>query len=308
MPPTQPQHIEAVRRFNRRYTRQLGLLRDGLLRTPFTLSEARVLYELAHHEATTATQLGRELGLDAGYLSRLLAALDRRGLIERHPTETDRRQRALALTHRGKQAFAKLNAASRHQIATMLQRLSERDQRQMVQAMKTIEGLLKAPSEQRTPYLLRPHQPGDIGWVVQRHGVLYQQEYGWDETFEALVAEIVAGFVRRFDPARERCWIAEREGENVGSVFLVHKSRTVAQLRLLLVDPRARGLGVGGRLVRECTRFARQVGYRRIRLWTNSVLAAARRLYEREGYRLVEEAPHHSFGRDLIGQTWELRL
>lgn len=301
---------EAVRRFNRFYTRKIGLLEEGLLHSPFTLTEARVVYELAHRKRTTATQLCEELGLDAGYLSRLLAAFQKRGFIEKRPAEADRRQQILSLTDAGQEAFAALDAASRGEIAALLSGLSDISQDRLVHAMESIEGLLGAPPESGVPYILRRHQSGDMGWVVQRHGALYNQEYGWDETFEALVAEIVAGFIRTFDHKRERCWIAEKEGENVGSVFLVaHPERPgVARLRLLLVEPKARGLGIGKRLVQECSRFARQAGYHTITLWTNSVLHAARRLYEQEGYRLIKEGPHHSFGHDLVGQTWELAL
>jgi DNA-binding MarR family transcriptional regulator/GNAT superfamily N-acetyltransferase len=302
--------VEAVRRFNRFYTRQIGVLQEGLLHSPFSLTEARVIYELASHEQTTATELGQELGLDAGYLSRILRGFRKRDLIEKRPSEADARQKLLSLTEQGREAFAQLNAGSRSEVGAVLNELSEEEQHRLVGAMDTIEGLLGAPPEHGRPYLLRPHHPGDMGWVVQRHGVLYNQEYGWDERFEALVAEIVAHSIQNYDPKRERCWIAERDGENVGSVFLVrHPEREgVAKLRLLLVEPKARGLGIGTRLVSECTRFARQVGYRRITLWTNSVLHAARHIYEQEGYQLVYEEPHHSFGHDLIGQTWELEL
>lgn len=304
------QRIEAVRRFNRFYTRQIGLLRDGLLESPFTLTEARVVYELAHNERTTATHLGEELGLDPGYLSRILRGFEKRGLLERRPSPDDGRQLLLSLTEEGQEAFAELDAASRSQIQAMLGGLPEVDRDRLMHAMHTIEAALGAQPEHRVPYILRPPQSGDMGWVVQRHGTLYNQEYGWDERFEGLVAEIVAGFIRDCEPRRERCWIAEREGQNVGSVFLVkHPEREgVAKLRLLLVEPEARGLGIGKRLVRECTRFARQAGYHTITLWTNSVLHAARRIYEQEGYRLVHEEPHHSFGHDLVGQTWELGL
>jgi DNA-binding MarR family transcriptional regulator/GNAT superfamily N-acetyltransferase len=304
------QRVEAVRRFNRFHTRQIGLLQEGLLRSPFSLTEARLIYELAHHEHTTATQLRQELGLDAGYLSRTLRGLQERGVIERHPSETDGRQHLIALTREGQRAFAEINAASRDEIEAMLDPLDEDDQDRLIDAMRTIEGLLAARPAQRVPYILRPHQPGDMGWVVNRHGLLYNREYGWDEQFEALVAEIVAHFIRNLDAKRERCWIAEKDGENVGSVFLVkHPEREgVAKLRLLLVEPRARGLGIGRRLVQECTRFARQTGYHTITLWTNSVLVAARRIYEQEGYRLIAEEPHDSFGHDLVGQTWELTL
>ncbi|OLC08104.1 MAG: MarR family transcriptional regulator [Gemmatimonadetes bacterium 13_1_40CM_70_11] len=300
--------VAAVRRFNRFYTKQIGLLQEHLLRSPFSLTEARIIYELAHHEETTATTLGAELGLDAGYVSRILRAFEKRGLIRKQHSKTDGRQTLLRLSARGEDAFAALNADSHHDIATMLRALPSDGQSRMLDAMHAIEDVLGARPERTTPYILRPHRSGDMGWVVERHGVLYAQEYGWDETFEALVAEIVARFIRRFDPGRERCWIAERDGENVGSVFLVKKSPTVGQLRLLLVEPSARGLGIGFRLVEECTGFAREVGYRKIVLWTNSVLHAARRIYERVGYRLTAEDPHHSFGHDLVGQTWELTL
>ena len=304
------QRIEAVRRYNRFYTRRIGLLREGLLESPFTLTEARAIYELAHHEKATATHLGRELKLDAGYLSRILRSLERRGLIERRASETDRRRQELTLTESGQKAFAELNAASSRDVDVLLSELSDAEQQRLVQSMETIESLLGAQPEQRVPYILRLHQSGDMGWVVQSHGLLYRQEYGWDEDFEALVAEIVAGFIRNFDPKKERCWIAEKDGENVGSVFLVkHPEREgVAKLRLLLVEQGARGLGIGKRLVQECSRFARQARYHTITLWTNSVLHTARHLYEEEGYVLVSEEPHNSFGHDLVGQTWELKL
>ena len=297
-----------MRRFNRLYTRQIGVLHEHLLHTPFSLAEGRVIYELASHEQTTATELGESLGLDAGYLSRILRGFQKRRLISKQPSPTDRRQTLLALTEKGQAAFAQLNARSRDEIGAMLGELPPPEQDRLVAAMHAIEGLLGARPEHRVPYLLRPPQPGDMGWVVQRHGVLYAQEYGWNEECEALIAEIVAQFIRRFDPKRERCWIAERDGENVGSVFLVKQSKTIAQLRLLLVEPKARGLRLGTRLVDECIRFARQAGYRKIVLWTNDVLHAARRIYETAGFRLVHEKRHHSFGQDLVGQTWELSL
>jgi len=302
------QRVAAVRRFNRLYTRQIGVLHEHLLHTPFSLAEGRVIYELANHEHTTATELRESLGLDAGYLSRILRDFQKRRLISKQPSSTDRRQTLLALTGKGQAAFVQLNARSRDEIGAMLGKLPALEQDRLVKAMHTIEGLLDAQPERHVPYILRPPQPGDMGWVVQRHGVLYAQEYGWNEECEALIAEIVAQFIRRFDPARERCWIAERDGENVGSVFLVSKAKTVAQLRMLLVEPKARGLRLGTRLVDECIRFARQAGYRKMVLWTNDVLHAARRIYETAGFRLVHEEPHHSFGRDLVGQTWELDL
>jgi DNA-binding MarR family transcriptional regulator/N-acetylglutamate synthase-like GNAT family acetyltransferase len=301
--------VGAVRRFNRFYTRQIGVLREGLLGSPYSLTEVRVLYELAHRDRPTATDLGQALGLDAGYLSRILRGFQRRGLIEKARSPADGRETLLSLTKKGQRTFAPLDARSSAEIGGLLGRLSPHGQARLVEAMRTIESLLGgAEREHQTPFLIRPHQPGDMGWVVHRHGVLYAQEYGWDERFEALVAEIVATFVRNFDPKRERCWIAERDGEIVGCVFLVKQSKTVARLRLLLVEPKTRGLGLGSRLVSECERFARQAGYRKIVLWTNSVLRAARHIYEEAGYRLVHEERHHSFGHDLIGETWELDL
>jgi DNA-binding MarR family transcriptional regulator/GNAT superfamily N-acetyltransferase len=302
--------VEKVRRFNRFYTRRIGVLNEKLLRSPFSLTEVRVLYELAHRDKPTATELGNELRLDPGYLSRLLGGLEKRRLVAKTPADTDARQSLLALTKRGLQAFATLSARSNDEIHSIVGKLSTLNQKRLVEAMQTIEGLLDAesPSTERTPYILRPHEPGDMGWVVQRHGVLYAQEYGWDERFEALVASIVARFIEHYDPRRERCWMAEKDGETVGSVFLVTRSKTVAQLRLLLVEPSARGLGIGRRLVAECARFARQAGYKKVTLWTNSVLHAARHLYEGAGFRLVREERHKSFGHDLIAETWELKL
>ena len=240
------QHVEAVRRFNRFYTKQIGVLHERLLRSPFSLTEARVIYELAHHEKSTATELSNELGLDAGYLSRLLRSFKKRGLIHKQPSQTDGRQNLLSLTEQGEEAFAMLNARSRSEVAAIMSVFSASDQNRLVKAMHTIEGLLGAQPERKIPYLLRPHQPGDMGWVVHRHGMLYAEEYGWDELFEALVASIVAKFIQHYNPKQERCWMAEMDGEIVGSVFLVKKSRTVAQLRLLLVEPKARGLGISG--------------------------------------------------------------
>ncbi len=302
--------IAEVRRFNRFYTRQIGVLREGLLESPFSLTEVRVLHELAHQDESTATHLSAELDLDTGYLSRLLRKFQDDGLVEARPSEADGRRKLLSPTRRGMEIYAGLSAASSREVEAMLDRLSEPEQRRLVEAMRDIEDLLGARPEHRVSYILRPPQVGDMGWIVHRHGVLYNREYGWDERFEALVAEIVATFVREYDPKRDRCWLAEKDGEAVGSVFLVnHPERPgVARLRLLLVEPKARGLGIGRRLVQECTRFARQAGYERITLWTNSVLDAARHIYVQEGYELVDEAPHHSYGHDLVGQTWELEL
>jgi DNA-binding MarR family transcriptional regulator/GNAT superfamily N-acetyltransferase len=300
--------VESVRAFNRFYTQRIGILEDGYLESPFSLAQARVLYALAHRAAPTAAEIARDLALDPGYLSRILRGFERAGLLAKTPAPHDNRQRLLALTDRGRDAFAPLDIASRQQTEAVLAGLTPRAQRRLLEAMETIANVLAPGAISAAPYLLRPPQPGDLGWVVQRHGSLYAGEYGWDETFEGLVAGIVAEFIRTFDARRERCWIAEKDGENVGSIFLVsHPERAgVARLRLLLVDPSARGLGIGRRLVAECTRFARQTGYHTITLWTNSVLLSARRIYEAADYHLVAENPHHSFGHDLIGQTWEL--
>jgi len=300
--------VAAVRRFNRFYTRQIGLLQDGYLKSPFSLSEVRVLYELAHRERPTATELGRDLGLDAGYLSRILRGFQKHGFLKRVPSEHDGRQTHLSLTQRGQAAFAPLNTRSHEDIGAMLAAVPATEQARLVQAMHAIEAILGAQPEKKVPYLLRPHRPGDMGWVVHRHGALYAQEYGWDERFEALVARIAAKFIERYDPKRERCWIAEKDGEIVGSVFLVTRSKTVAQLRLMLVEPKARGLGIGARLVDECVRFAGENGYRKITLWTNSVLVAARHIYRKAGFRLVHKERHHSFGHALVGETWDLTL
>jgi DNA-binding MarR family transcriptional regulator/N-acetylglutamate synthase-like GNAT family acetyltransferase len=300
--------IEAVRRFNRFYTRRIGVLHEGLLETPFSLTEARLLYELAHRDRPTATELGGDLDLDAGYLSRVLRGLEKRRLIRKLRSDADGRQSLLSLTEQGRRAFATLNMRSSEGVRAALHELTDEKQKRLVDAMLAIETVLDAPPERQAPYLLRAHQPGDMGWVVQRHGALYAKEYGWDERFEALVAGIVAKFIDHYDPKRERCWMAEKDGEIVGAVFLVKRSQTVAQLRLLIVEPQARGLGIGKRLVAECERFARQVGYRKIVLWTNSILHAARHIYEEAGYRLIDEKPHRSFGHDLVGQTWELKL
>jgi DNA-binding MarR family transcriptional regulator/N-acetylglutamate synthase-like GNAT family acetyltransferase len=300
--------VAAVREFNRFYTQRIGVLAEAYLKSPFSLTEARVIYELAQHDATTATDVCKELGLDAGYLSRILRGLKKRGQIETKPSDTDRRLCLLKLTAQGQQSFAFLDSHSQNEIKALLNRMPTEDRNRLVAAMQTIQHLIDPNSRSRAGYLLRPHRPGDMGWVVHRHGALYTEEYGWDEHFEALIADIVAKFIRHFDPQRERCWIAEREGENVGSVFLVKKSRQVAKLRLLLVDPKARGMGIGTRLVEECLRFARQAGYRKITLWTNSILIAARKIYEKAGFEMIESEPHHSFGHDLISETWERPL
>ncbi|MGQ0675369.1 MAG: bifunctional helix-turn-helix transcriptional regulator/GNAT family N-acetyltransferase [Rhodospirillales bacterium] len=304
--------VHAARRFNRFYTRRIGVLHyQGTLKSPFSLTEVRVLYELRHREAPTASALCRELGLDAGYLSRILRGFQRRGLIERRRSDLDGRRRHLRLTARGVRVFAPLERRQHEDVAAMLKRLPEPDQDAAIAAMQRIEALLgdaKTPETARPSFLLRGHRPGDMGWVIAAHGRLYAGEYGWNATFEALVARIAADFIDKFDPARERCWIAELNGEPVGSVFLVRKSRSVAKLRLLIVDPKARGLGLGKRLVEECIAFARAAGYRKITLWTNDVLHAARAIYVRAGFKLTHSEPHRSFGRDLMGETWDLKL
>ncbi|MHB8631267.1 MAG: bifunctional helix-turn-helix transcriptional regulator/GNAT family N-acetyltransferase [Candidatus Limnocylindria bacterium] len=297
-----------VRRFSRFYTRQVGLLRDGYPETPFSLSEARVLYEIATHEQVVAADLTRALDLDAGYLSRILSRFRRRGLIEGRTSSSDARRSELRLTKRGRAIFAALDTRSRDDIGTQLARLPIAAQERLVGAMGTVERLLGEEPAAVGSYVLRAPRPGDYGWVVQRHGAIYAAEYGWNEEFEGLVAGIVAKFVGHLDPKRERCWIAERDGENVGCVFAVRESARVAKLRLLLVEPGARGAGIGGRLLEECIAFSRAAGYTTLRLWTNSVLVAARHLYERAGFELVAEEPHHSFGKDLVGETWELKL
>jgi DNA-binding MarR family transcriptional regulator/N-acetylglutamate synthase-like GNAT family acetyltransferase len=302
--------IEAVRRFNRFYTRKIGVLREGLLNSRFSLTEVRVLYEIASRDKPTATELREELGLDPGYLSRILGGLEKRGLVRRAPSEADARQVLLALTKRGHKEFAELNARSNNEIGAMLEQLPANGRPRLVMAMDTILGLLRGRDElaRAEPYLLRSHRPGDMGWIVHRHGVLYSEEYGYDEQFEALVAGIVAEFIQRFDPHRDRCWIAEKDGEIVGSVFVVKKTKIVAKLRLLYIEPKARGLGIGKRLVSECVRFARQVGYKKLVLWTQKSLLAARHVYREAGFSLMGEEPHHSWGQDLVAETWEMDL
>lgn len=311
-----PARIEAVRAFNRFYTRRIGVLHEGLLQSKFTLTETRLLWEFAHCESTTASALARELELDAGYLSRLLRGLRERGLIRSERSKEDARHVRLRLSAAGKRAFAPLDARSRDDVAAMLGALGEDQRRRLLQAIGTIHQLLDGTPRRVSPWLLRPHRAGDMGWVVSRHGALYAQEYGWTLDFEALVARIAADFIERFDAAREACWIAERDGANVGSVFLVQARDEathavlpgVAQLRMLLVEPGARGLGLGERLVTECERYAREKGYERIVLWTNANLLAARGIYRKAGYVLVRSELHHSFGHDLVGETWELAL
>jgi len=303
------ERIAAVRSFNRFYTRQIGVVNEHLLESRFSLTEVRVLYELTHCSGLTATNLCKKLNLDPGYLSRMLRGFEKQGWLARSESHTDARQNLLSLTPRGHKTFAPLEARSQEQVAGLLGKLHPVHQKRLLEAMQTIEELLGSKPEQQSSFLLRSHQPGDMGWVVHRHGVLYSQEYGYDERFEALVAEIVAHFIQNLDPRRDGCWIAEKDGEIAGSIFLVGKSRTVAQLRLLLVEPAARGLGIGKRLVAACVRFARQAGYKKILLWTQSELHAARRLYQQAGFKLAGEKRHNSWGRkDLVAETWELKL
>jgi len=300
--------VEAVRRFSRFYTRQVGVLHEGYNGSEFSLTEARVIYELAHREAATASDLAKYLDLDPGYLSRILKNFQERRLVQRQASDLDARQYLLSLTEVGQQRFAELNARSRGDMAKMLSALTARQQQRLISAMSEIEALLSAEPERGAPYILRPHQPGDIGWAVQKHGELYAREYGWDETFEALAAEVGAKFLRDFDAKKERAWIAEKDGENIGFVMLIKQSDEVARLRMLLVDPKARGLGIGKRLVEECIRFARNRGYKKMTLWTNDILATACHIYREAGFKLMAEERHHSFGHDLVGQTWELAL
>lgn len=306
--PCLSEHVAAIRRFSRFYTREIGVLHEGLLGGPLSLTESRIVYDLAQSGPWTATRLGTELRLDAGYLSRLLRGLEAQGLIERRPSETDGRQTLLSLTPEGQQMFASIDARSRDEVGVMLARLPWPDRQRLVDALTTAERLLGKPPTTPPPYRLRSPQPGDMGWVVHRHAALYTQEYGWDSSFEALVAEIAAQFIKNFDPTAERCWIAEREGTVVGSAFLVRQSETTGKLRLVYVEPSARGLGIGRRMVEECINQARLFGYQRLTLSTHSILTAARNIYRRAGFQLMESERHHSFGHDLVGETWELML
>jgi len=300
-------YVSAIRGFNRFYTRKIGVV-DGVASSPFSLAEARVLYELAHREQPTATDIRKELGLDAGYMSRILRGFERRKLVTREQSKTDERQRFLSLTAKGRKAFAPLDERSNRDVAAMLEKLSPTERQQLLDAVQTVGRLLGDKAEPRTPYLVRQHQPGDMGWIVHRQAILYAEEYGWDGTYEALAAEIVAQFIKNYDPKCERCWIAEKDGERVGAVFVAKASDQTAKLRLLHVEPEARGLGIGKRLVDECVRFARQAGYQKMALWTQSILHAARHLYKQAGFRIVREEQHHSFGKDLTAETWELDL
>lgn len=300
--------IAAVRHFNRFYTRQLGVLRRNYLGSPYSLGEMRVLYELAHGGARTASDIGRALDLDAGYLSRVLRNFERRGLIARKTSDDDARQSLLNLTARGRKTFAPFEKRSQDTVGAMLGRLGPGAQTRMVAAMQTIEGLLNGNAPAPCSYSLRAPRHGDFGWMVARHAELYAQEYGWGEPFEGLCAQIVADFVNNYDAKRERCWIADMEGEPAGCIMLVKDSADVARIRLLLVDPKARGLGLGARLVDECVRFARKAGYRKVTLWTHSVLTAARHIYEKAGFTLTASEKRHSWGKHVVAEFWDLEL
>lgn len=300
--------VLAVRRFNRFYTRRIGVLDEALPGSALALAEARVLWELGHDPGASASRLEERLGIDAGYLSRILRGFRERGWVAARAAAGDARRRELHLTARGRAALAPLEKRTDAQVESMIAALGPAARDRLVEAMEAIESLLEPRPAPAWPYVLRDPRPGDFGWVVERHGAVYAREYGWDETFEGLVAEIVAKYLRRHDAARERVWIAERDGERIGCVFVVERSPRVAQLRLLLVEREARGMGVGGRLVGECVRFAREAGYARIVLWTQSVLVAARAIYRRHGFRLVERERHASFGADLMGENWALEL
>ena len=315
---TLPDRAAELRAFNRFYTGRIGVLHEGLARTPFTLAESRLLWELAHRESTTASELALALDLDPGYLSRLLRRFRQRGLVKATRSKEDARHVHLVLSAAGRKAFEPLDRHSQQQMRELLAPLAEAEQQQLLQSMQRIRQLLapEPAAAAKAPFLLRAHRPGDMGWVISRHGALYAAEYGWDLRFEALVGHIASRFIEQFDPEREACWIAERDGVNVGCVFLVQARDEatdavlpgVAQLRMLLVEPSARGLGLGDTLVRECERHARRCGYTTIRLWTNSVLLAARGIYRKQGYRLIESEPHTSFGKELVGEIWELAL
>lgn len=309
MPSTLESQVRALREFNRFYTQRMGVL-DPYLGSEFSLTEVRVLYELAHRDQPTATELAADLALDAGYLSRILRRFETRGWLARVPSPADARQSLMQLTPSGQAVFEPLQQASREQAQRLLAPLAGRQRSQLLQAMQTVHTVLEPAAQALTGRvaLLREPMPGDMGWVVQQHGEIYAREYGWSMDFEGLVAGIVAGYVKNRQPEWERCWIAQRGGERVGSVFLVRKSKTVAQLRLLILTPAARGEGLGGRLTDACIAFARQKGYRKLVLWTNRCLSAARAIYTARGFVLTHSEAHHSYGKDLVGETWELKL
>lgn len=302
------EQVEAVRRFNRFYTHQIGVLNKSMLDTPYSLTEARVLYELSQTDATTASDLCNALGLDAGYLSRILQSFRKKGLISRQRSKIDGRQSILSLTKKGQATFIELNGKSCDEVGKMLEKIASPERNELIQAMNCIQNLLGPPQTEKKAYLIRHYQPGDIGWVVQRHAELYAAEFNWGEEFEAMVAEIAASFINNYTPEKEQCWIAEMDGERVGSVFLVKMSDEIAKLRMLIVEPKARGLGIGARLVEECIRFARKSGYKKMTLWTNSNLHTARRIYQKAGFQLVQKDVSQQFGKEWIEETWEMEL
>ncbi|WP_241661497.1 bifunctional helix-turn-helix transcriptional regulator/GNAT family N-acetyltransferase [Thermomonospora catenispora] len=305
--PVTTDEIAAVRSFNRCYTQIIGVLGEGLLHTPYSLTEARVLFELGRREITQVAELRRDLGLDPGYLSRMLARFESDGLIVRERAPEDARRQVVRLTPAGRRVRETLDGRAREDVGALLERVPEGERPRLLEAMRTVQRLLTGPAP-RSSIVLREPRPGDLGWMVERNGALYAAEHGWDHTYEALVARIVADFAADHDPRRERVWIAELDGERAGAVMCVRREETVAQLRLLLVEPFARGRGVGTRLVEECLRFAAEAGYTEMMLWTNDCLTAARRIYERAGFELESEEPHHSFGQDLVGQYWRRSL
>jgi DNA-binding MarR family transcriptional regulator/N-acetylglutamate synthase-like GNAT family acetyltransferase len=302
-------NIDRIRSFNRFFTKRIGVLQEGLLHSAYSLTEVRILFEIANSDAPTASLLCRELDLDAGYLSRILSRFEEQDLTTRVRSERDGRQYLIRLTQKGKDIFSELDRRSREEAAGILKELTERERQRLLSSMDEIEKILGRKSVPFSEtFFLRNHRPGDMGWVTYRHGVLYAQEYGWDESFEALVAEITADFIKQYKPKWDRCILAEMNGEIAGSVFVVRSSDTTAKLRLLLVEPKARGFGLGSRLVQECVAFARSAGYEKLVLWTNSILVDARKIYAKAGFQMVEQEAHHSFGKELVGETWELIL
>ena len=306
--PHDARRVAAVRRFNRFYTQHLGVLQDGWLDSPFSLTEARVLYEIRQRDRATATGIGRDLGLDAGYLSRILRRFHKSGLIRKDASADDGRQSFLSMTARGRKAYAPLETRTKRQVGAVLGRLAASEQDHLVSAMRAIETMIAPTPKAESEIILREPRPGDLGWVVARHAELYLREYGWAENFEGICAQIVADFVSKYDAKRERCWIAEMDGQNVGCVFLVKDTEAIARLRLLLVDPVARGRGLGTKLTDECVRFARGCGYQGITLWTHSVLTAARHVYEQAGFRLTSSEKRKSFGKDVVSEYWDLKF
>jgi len=303
--------VDALRSFNRFYTREIGVLNEGMLQTPFTLTQARVLFELGHANDLTASAIASTLGLDLGYLSRIVQAFCSRGLVSRKRSDEDGRRILLSLTAKGRKTLQTLEQRSRNQVSSLLTRLPDARRPRLLAALRDVQGMLSDQQDEPSKGpVIRTYRMGDVGWAIERHARLYAEEYGWNEEFEALVAKLFARFANEHDPAKERFWVAELDGERVGCVFVARneKDPSVAQLRCLLVDPKGRGFGIGRRLVGECIAFARAAGYRRMMLWTNDILVAARRLYEAAGFKLVEEERHHSFGHDLVGQVWELDL